>query len=287
MSHGLDHLVLAARDLDRLADRYRRMGFTVGARNRHPWGTLNHIVQMPGTFLELISTEPGFVAPAADAAVAPFAGFLDRYLAAGDGFAMLVLESGDSAAEQARLSEAGLAARSTFRFERGGKRPDGTEVHLAFTLAFAAAPHLADAGLFFCEQHYPENFWNPAFQAHANGVTGVAAVTLVSDDPAREASRLARIADRDATPGTLAEFEIRTPRGTIEIASRARAETLFGRDALPAARPGPHWIAARFSIADRTGAAAALEAGRVRFTDHDGRLVVPAAESAGVALAFA
>jgi hypothetical protein len=40
----LDHLVLPARDLDDRAELYRRIGFTVGARNRHPWGTENHIV---------------------------------------------------------------------------------------------------------------------------------------------------------------------------------------------------------------------------------------------------
>ena len=35
----LDHLVLAVRDLDAAAAFYRALGFQVGARNRHPWGT--------------------------------------------------------------------------------------------------------------------------------------------------------------------------------------------------------------------------------------------------------
>ena len=37
------------------ADLYRRLGFTVGARNRHPWGTHNHLVQLPGFFVELLT----------------------------------------------------------------------------------------------------------------------------------------------------------------------------------------------------------------------------------------
>jgi len=36
MARGLDHIVHAVRDLDAAADLYRRLGFTVGARNRHP-----------------------------------------------------------------------------------------------------------------------------------------------------------------------------------------------------------------------------------------------------------
>jgi hypothetical protein len=35
MSRGLDHIVHAVRDLEAAADLYRRLGFTVGARNRH------------------------------------------------------------------------------------------------------------------------------------------------------------------------------------------------------------------------------------------------------------
>src|SRR5262245_52600057 len=55
MPRGLDHIVHAVRDLDAAADLYRRLGFSVGARNRHPWGTHNHIVQLPGFFIELLT----------------------------------------------------------------------------------------------------------------------------------------------------------------------------------------------------------------------------------------
>ena len=55
MPRGLDHIVHAVRDLDAAADFYRRAGFTVGARNRHPWGTHNHLVQLPGFFVELLT----------------------------------------------------------------------------------------------------------------------------------------------------------------------------------------------------------------------------------------
>ena len=52
---GLDHLVLGVRDLEADAAFCEALGFTVGARNRHPWGTHNRIIQFPGSFLELIT----------------------------------------------------------------------------------------------------------------------------------------------------------------------------------------------------------------------------------------
>ena len=55
MSRGPDHIVHAVRDLDAVADFYRRIGFTVGARNRHSWGTHNCIVQFPGFFIEILT----------------------------------------------------------------------------------------------------------------------------------------------------------------------------------------------------------------------------------------
>ncbi|RYE71196.1 MAG: VOC family protein, partial [Hyphomicrobiales bacterium] len=53
-ARGLDHLVIGVADLDAAGAFYDDLGFRVGARNRHPWGTENRIVQFPGAFLELI-----------------------------------------------------------------------------------------------------------------------------------------------------------------------------------------------------------------------------------------
>ena len=66
MARGLDHIVHAVRDLDAATAFYSRLGFQVGSRNRHArtWGTQNHIVQLPGTFIELLSvTDKSGIAP--------------------------------------------------------------------------------------------------------------------------------------------------------------------------------------------------------------------------------
>ena len=54
---GLDHVVHAVHNLEAAAAFYASAGFQVGTRNRHPWGTHNRIVQLPGFFVELLAVE--------------------------------------------------------------------------------------------------------------------------------------------------------------------------------------------------------------------------------------
>ncbi|HXW24757.1 MAG TPA: VOC family protein, partial [Xanthobacteraceae bacterium] len=96
MPRGLDHLAHVVRDLDAAGEFYGRLGFTVGARNRHPWGTHNRIVQLPGFFVELLAVgEPEKVA----AATAGTGAFTRDFLARGEGLAMLALEGHDAEAD--------------------------------------------------------------------------------------------------------------------------------------------------------------------------------------------
>ena len=188
MPRAVDHLVIAARDLPEQAALYRRLGFQVGARNRHSWGTENHVVQFDGAFLELIGLGDEFAAPHPSEAVYPFAGFLARYLGRREGLAMMVMRSADAEADRRGFDAAGIGGFARFDFARKGRRPDGGEVEVAFSLAFAASPALPETGFFVCQQHFPENFWSRAAQIHPNGALGVAGLTLVCDEPDRAGS---------------------------------------------------------------------------------------------------
>lgn len=191
----IDHLVLAVRDLDAAADLYRKLGFQVGQRNRHPWGTENRLVQFRTSFLELITVgdDPAAIPPHGPGRFS-FGAFVRDYLGKREGFAMFVLDSTDAKADAAMFAEEGIGRFEPFFFERKGRRPDGSETRVAFTLAFASDPALPDASFFVCQQHCPENFWNPAFQVHPNGATGIGSVTLKVRDPSRHAGFLAGFA---------------------------------------------------------------------------------------------
>jgi hypothetical protein len=113
------------------------MGFQVGARNRHPWGTENRLIQFRSSFLELITVaEAGQVPPHAPGFFS-FGAFVEGYLTKREGLAMLVLDSSDAAADAAQFTREGIAGFQPFSFERTGREPDGTQTRVAFSLAFA------------------------------------------------------------------------------------------------------------------------------------------------------
>ena len=110
MSRGLDHIIHAVRDLEAAAEFYRRAGFIVGARNRHPWGTHNRIAQLKNCFVEILEVaEPEKIWPHGPRSFS-FGAFSRDFLARREGFSMLLLNSQNAAAD-ARVFEAnGLGA---------------------------------------------------------------------------------------------------------------------------------------------------------------------------------
>ena len=248
MSRGLDHIVHAVHDLDAAAGLYEKLGFIVGARNKHPWGTHNRIVQFNGSYIELLTVgEPDKIAPHAAHSFS-FGAFHRDFLAREQGLAMLLLNSRDAKADNAAWRAAGIGAFEVFNFEREGKRPDGAIVKLAFSLIFAADPNAPDAGFAACQHYYPENFWNPAFQKHANGVKGIAGVVLVADSPARHSDFLEPYTDADARDSD-GGFSIHLPGATIDVVTPAAFLHRFGVAAPDTAR-GMRLAALRFSGAE-------------------------------------
>jgi hypothetical protein len=186
MPRALDHLVIAHRDLAAAAERYRSLGFQVSPRNRHPWGTENHIVQFDGVFLELIGLGENFRPPSPEDPAFPFAGFLSGFLARREGLAMIALRSADAEADRQAFAAQNLGDLPRVDFARKGVRL-GREVEVAFSLAFARSAAVPETGFFVCQQKYPESVWDAAAQVHPNGATGVAEVAFAHPEP--EAAR--------------------------------------------------------------------------------------------------
>jgi len=149
MPGGLDHVIHAVRDLEAAAELYRRLGFTVGARNRHAWGTHNHLVQLPGFFVELLTVaEPEKLGT--DGLSALFGTFNRIFLKTHEGLSFLLLKSENAATDAARFRSAGIGVSDAMRFEREGKRPDGSTVKVAFSLAFARDAKAPAVGFAVC-----------------------------------------------------------------------------------------------------------------------------------------
>lgn len=284
MARGLDHIVHAVRNLDAAADLYRRLGFTVGARNRHPWGTHNHVVQMPGFFIELLTmAEPEKLGE--DVISILFGRFNQVFLQTSQGFSLLILESRDAAKDAAEFAKAKIGISDVARFERAGKRPDGSEVKVAFSLAFAGDARAPQCGFAVCEQHFPENFWNSAFQRHENGATGVAGVVLVADNPSDHHIFLSALAGERELQSTSSGITVTTPRGDIQVMDPLAYRNHFGATP-PDVTQGARLAALRVLSADMEKVRAALSDGRLPLHEEHGRLIVGPEQALGAAIVF-
>lgn len=249
MPRGLDHIVHSVHDLDAVAALYRKLGFTVGARNRHDWGTHNHVVQLPGFFVELLTVAEPDKIVRSQGRTFSFGGYIADWLTQHQGFAMLVAESGDAVADRQAFMEAKIGDFDPFYFERQGRRPDGSAVTVAFSLAFARDEDAPGAGFFVCQQHYPENFWNPTFQQHANGVVGIAGVVLVAREPARHARFISAFADAPVVASACG-YAVETPRGRLEVLDEDVYQARFGATPPDVSTGGARLAALRFAARD-------------------------------------
>jgi catechol 2,3-dioxygenase-like lactoylglutathione lyase family enzyme len=280
MPRAIDHLVIPARDLAAQAELYRRLGFQVGARNRHPWGTENHIVQFDGAFLELIGLGEGFESPAPVAGVFSFARFVAEFLKTREGMAMLVLRSSDAEADRREFVAKGLGDFQRFDFGRRAQRPDGSSVDVAFSLAFASCAALPQAGFFVCQQHFPENFWNREAQLHPNGASGISGVVITHERPGEVVEFLSGFVDapaRSVADGFLfASIECITP------------DAFSGRFGVDAPGPEAQGLAAmRVAVAEIDSTASLLEERGVTIRRRDEMLIVDARDAMGALIAFA
>jgi len=285
MSRGLDHIVHAVRDLDAAADLYRRLGFTVGARNRHAWGTHNHLIQLPGFFIELLAVvEPEKLTGEAGFPLL-FGTFNRIFLKRQQGLSFMMLESQDAAADAGEFRAARIAVSEALHFEREGKRPDGSAVKVGFSLAFARDAGAPQIGFAVCQQHYPENFWNPAFQQHANTASGIAGAVLVAENPTDHHIFLSAFTgERELHAGSGA-ITAPTPRGDIRVMDPAAFRTRFGA-APPDVSAGARLAAMRFSVRDRAALRAAFARGQVEAAEHMDAIVVAPEAAMGATLVF-
>ena len=284
MPRGLDHIVHAVRDLEEAAELYRRLGFTVGERNRHSWGTHNRLVQFPGVFIELLTVaEPAKLG--ADGFSNLFGRFNQSFLSNQEGLSLLLLESDDAAADAALFQSSGIAASEVMTFEREGNRPDGAPVKVAFSLAFARDAGAPGIGFAVCQHHLPENFWNPVFQRHPNTASGIASVVLVAENPSDHHIFLSAFTGVRDLHATSSGVSASTPRGEIKVMDPAAFRSHFGTEP-PDISQGARLAALQFRVRDRAALEAALNKGGVAASSRMGSTVVAPQIAMGATLVF-
>jgi hypothetical protein len=236
---GINHLVLCANDLDAIRRLYGDLGFTLCPAGQHPFGTGNTIIQLHGTYLELLAvTRPEDIIEHIPGEFS-FSAFNRDYLNRHEGFSMMVLDTQDALADINNWKGAGLLTYKPFEFSRTARMPDGSDVTVGFSLAFVsnkAAPWL---GLFACQHYRPEYYSQPMYQTHANGAHHLEDVWISGPGSLGLAPYLETVTGTFAIPRSNGRIDVPTRFGTIVLADPATFEEAFG---MPPPHPedGPH-----------------------------------------------
>lgn len=277
---GINHLVLCADSLERIRHLYAELGFTLCPAGQHPFGTGNTVIQLHGTYLELLSvTRPQDIVEHAAGSFS-FSAFNRDYLKRHEGFSMLVLDTPDAERDIREWQAAGLRTYAPFKFSRQAKLSDGSDVTVGFSLAFTSNETAPWLGLFACQHFRPDYYAQPRYQFHANGAHHLQDVWISGPGALELAPYLKIVAGTLAVPRSKTRIDLPTTFGTIILAEPETFEDAFGV-APPHPEDGPHLCG--FTIAcdnlDRVPHSMTREIGK--------RRVVTATEAHGTAIAFA
>ncbi|MBR0822782.1 VOC family protein [Bradyrhizobium liaoningense] len=275
---GIDHAVVMVQDLDKAAENYRQLGFTLSPRGTHSahMGTGNYTIMFDPDYMELLGV---LVATEHNA---PARAFVDRH---GEGIERIAFTAVDSAAGAEEIRARGLTPIGPTDFERPVTLPDGTISAAKFrTFMWPTAEAPGGVRIFACQHKTRETVWIPELMKHANAARRIKQTLIATPQPAQEAAHLGRLTDREAK----AEAD-----GAVAVPSGGdRADFVYlTLDQLGKRYPGVPLA----GLSERGGAALVLVSGDLTATEKalgsaavrsGAAICVPPAKANGTLLAF-
>ena len=271
----LDHVVINARDdMDRAADIYRRLGFTLTERGYHSLGSINHLAMFGTDYLELIALPKGATTGRMDLLTFPF------------GLNGLVFGSEDSSATYEALAKAGVPIEPPVEFTRPVK-VNGREHDARFRTVRMKAGVVPYGRVYYCHHFTRDLVWRDEWRQHANGTVAVVRAVIVEPDPAAASKLYADMFGTDSVRDIKGGKSVVIGNSRFDIVTEADLKNQFG-DAAPDAEGRKAYMAGlTFRTVSVDKAARALQEGRIGgVAKSPGRLVVPAREAMNAMLEF-
>lgn len=281
MTHGItgiDHLVIATEDLEAARDTWRRLGFTLTPRGRHrDMATGNYCIMFPADYVELM----GIVDPDL-----PDRGLRERMARNGEGLDRVAFAVRDADETAAGLTADGYGIRGPIDLHRPLELPEG-EVEPRFRLILlpdGAAPVING---FICHHETPEIIRTPEWLSHPNGVTGIASLVAVAENPAALADTFQRLLGPGCTVLTDDTLTVHTGNAAIIFVTPDHLSVMYPSVAEGDFPEPPFMAAVTFRVADPAVTAKVLDAAGMPYRqDPDGSVRTSPADSNGVLLAF-
>jgi catechol 2,3-dioxygenase-like lactoylglutathione lyase family enzyme len=170
MLTGIDHIVIAVPDLEVASKSYTALGFTVVPGGRHPVGTHNALIAFAdGAYIELIA----FYQPNSEHK-------WWQPLQRGGGLVDFCMQTDDLLGDTAAFRRAGVDIDDPSPLSR--VRPDGYQLKWVLSIPRGSYRGVAP---FLIQDETPRAERIPGQTRHANGVGGIATVTVAVDDVPR------------------------------------------------------------------------------------------------------
>ncbi|MBX5040283.1 VOC family protein [Rhizobium lentis] len=286
--HPLDHVVLPVVNIDLARERLGKLGFTVAADARHPFGTENACVFLADkTYLEPLGVasieESDASALKGNVFTARNQAF--RFRCGEEGLSAIVFATEDAARDHRKFASSGSSAGEMLEFSRPMKMPDGSESVGSFKLAFASDLRAPDFFLFACQRINPLPADRGALEKHANGVIGIAEVALCAPEPAAFGAFVSLAAAQSVIEKTGFGVKIAASNARISLMTPEGLEAYFEIAVSPAER-GLRGRAILFNVADLAVTEAHLAANGVTYTRKNNRILVKPAPGQGTLFAF-
>jgi catechol 2,3-dioxygenase-like lactoylglutathione lyase family enzyme len=272
---GIDHLLIAVRDLDRAATAYRRLGFTLSPRAVHSahMGTANHTIMLERDYFELLTV----LTPT------PANAKWRQALADGEGLAGFAAATPSAAAAAAAWRSAGLAASDSLAFSRAVERADGGRMEARFevvTLPEQTAPAMA---LFACAQLTREAVWLPELMIHPNTTRAIRKLTIAAPDPHLAADSWSRALPGSTCFAAVGGAQIRIGQHLVDLLD---PETTARRFGLSRSVERATALAIEFEVVDAEACRQALRRGGLSPQIEGDLTSVGGADACGVVIAF-
>lgn len=269
---GLDHAVIAVRDLGLAGAVFQRLGFVLTPTGHHAeWGTANLCLMFARDYVQLLAAEGEGVE----------AEHIRAFTAGREGLMGIGLSSSNGAAASESLRAAGLdvpMARSLSR-----KMDDDAGTTLMFSevpLPLGATPGVSSRVI----QHITtERERNPHWLAHPNGAMGIASVTAIVFDPPALTPAWDVVFGPHSAVLTDDTVTVHTGRGLVYLTNPEELTQLHPEAELDELPPAPAMVALAVLVVDTDRAAAVLKANGVEFSrDKEGTIRIPPSEACGV-----
>jgi len=276
---GIDHVIVAVRDLERARMGWTRLGFNLTPRGRHlGQGTANYCIMFGRDYLELLGVVERD----------EHANRLEAFLQRREGpMAVAFAPEGPPEAAAAALAALGLHPSESRALGRELELPEDTVVP-RFSLMTLPPEETPALDCFLCAHLTPELLRRPEWLVHPNGAIGINSVHLLVEDTAALLPAYDRLFGLHEVTTTDAVASVRAGPHRILFSTPDDFMTMHPGIDIEPDFPLPGIAALELATGRRDTTADYLAQWQIPFDEApDGRLAVPAEEGNGTVLFFA